>query len=427
MVGGRGVDYPSISCHDSPPREADRAVSVVVSPHPSIDRGRPSALRIAAVVAVAHAMNDAYAAFVPPLLPRIMDRLGLSIALAATVAMTYSIASSLLQPLLGYLADRYGRRAFLVAGPLLSGVFVSLLGWAPSFWTLIVILALGGLGSAAFHPPGASYAVRVGEGKGGGLRYSVFSFGGSAGYAVGPLVAVALVGWLGMKGLWVAMVPAILLTPAFFIALPSGRSERPAHPPPPPAEVLRLLAGPLGVVFGVSALMAWAQRTFLTLEPIIVDQMGGSEALGAVTLSAYLAAQAAGTVAGGYLADRMDRGRLLLGLCALALPAHLAAVGLSPGSPAGLVGAALAGFFGMAVLPPVVVTAQEILPRSAAVGSGIVMGLAWATGSVGVLATGVFADVVGPRTAALATMSVILGAAALAAHPVLRDTRGAEA
>ncbi len=401
-------------------------MSVAAPPYPSTERRRPSALRIAAVVAVAHALNDAYAAFVPPLLPRIMERLGLSIALAATVAMTYAIASSLLQPLLGYLADRYGRRVFLVAGPLLSGVFVSLVGWAPSFWTLIVVLALGGLGSAAFHPPGASYAARVGEGRGSGVRYSVFSFGGSAGYAVGPLIAVGLVGWLGMGGLWVAMIPAILLTPLFYLALPSGRSERPAHPPPHPTEILRLLAGPLGLVFGVSALMTWAQRTFLTLEPIIVDQMGGSEALGALVLSTYLAAQAAGTVTGGYLADRMDRGRLLLGLCALALPAHLAAVGLAPGSFGGLAGAALAGFFGMAVLPSIVVTAQEILPRSAAVGSGIVMGLAWATGSVGVLATGAFADLVGPRAAALATMPVILGAAALAAHPVLRVARGAE-
>ena len=154
-----------------------------------------SPARIAVVVAVVHGLNDAYSAFVAPLLPRLMDRLGLSIALAATVAMSYSIASSLLQPLLGYAADRWGRRAFLVAGPLMSGVFVSLLGWAPTFWMLILVLALGGLGSAAFHPPGASYAVRLSEGKGTGVRYSVFSFGGSVGYALGPVIAVGIVQW----------------------------------------------------------------------------------------------------------------------------------------------------------------------------------------------------------------------------------------
>jgi FSR family fosmidomycin resistance protein-like MFS transporter len=303
-----------------------------------------------------------------------------------------------------------------VAGPLLSGVFVSLLGWAPSFWILIVLLSLGGLGSAAFHPPGASYAVRLSEGKGGGLRYSVFSFGGSVGYALGPLVAVAIVQWRGLEGLWVAMLPIVVLTPFIYFSLPSGRSERTAHLPPPPGQVLRQLRGPLGLIFGVSALMAWAQKTFLTLEPIIVNAQGGSEALGALALTAYLAAQAAGTLTGGILADRMDRRRLLVGLCGLAFPAHLAAVALTPGSPAALGAAAMAGFLGMATLPAIVVMAQEMVPRGAAVGSGIVMGLAWATGSVGVLLTGVLADHVGPQTAAMATMPVILGALALAAQ-----------
>ena len=392
-----------------------------VSPPRTISAGR-----IAVVVAVAHAFNDAYSAFVAPLLPRLMDRLGLSIALAATVAMSYSIASSLLQPLLGYAADRWGRRAFLVAGPLISGVFVSLLGWAPSFWILILVLSLGGLGSAAFHPPGASYAVRVSEGKGSGLRYSIFSFGGSAGYALGPVIAVAIVQWRGMEGLWVAMIPIVVLSPLIYLSLPSGRSERTAQLPPPPGQVLRQLRGPLGLIFGVSALMAWAQRTFITLEPIIVNARGGSEALGAVALSAYLAAQAAGTLTGGILADRMDRRRLLVGLCGLAFPAHLAAVALEPGTLPALTAAAIAGFLGMATLPPIVVMAQEMVPRGAAVGSGVVMGLAWATGSFGVLLTGAFADRVGPQAAAMATMPVILGAMALAAHRGLAAPRGVE-
>jgi len=385
-----------------------------------------SATRIAAVVAVAHGLNDAYSAFISPLLPRLMDRMGLSIALAATVAMAYSIASSLFQPLLGYAADRWGRRFFLVAGLLVSGVFVSLLGRAPSFGWLVLALSLGGLGSAAFHPPGASYAARVSEGKGSGVRYSVFSFGGIAGYAVGPVIAVALVQWRGLEGLWVAMIPVILLTPVFYWNLPSGRSERTAHLPLAPGQALRQLGGPLGLVFGVSALMAWAQSSFLTLEPIIVDAHRGSEALGALVLTVYLAAQAAGTLTGGFLADRVDRRRLLTGLCGLAFPAHVAAVGFAPGTLPSLAAAALAGFLVGAALPSIVVMAQEFVPRGAAMGSGIVMGLAWATGSVGVLLTGLLADAVGPQAALLWTMPVILGAMALAAQRGLAPRRAVE-
>ena len=381
----------------------------------------PSAVRIAVIIALAHGINDAYASIVPPLLPRIMDDLGISIAMAAVLGAAFSIATALPQPLFGYLGDRFGRRTLAVGGMLVSAVFVSLIGFASSYWVLLVLLVVGGLGGAAFHPPGASYAVRLSEGKGGGARYSIFSFGGAAGYSVGPLVAVGLVAWGGMERLWVAMLPALLLAPFFFRGLPSGRMEaRSAAPAPPPSEVLRQLAGPLGIVFGISSAMTFVQRAFLTMEPIIVAEMGGSEALGAVALSVYLGAQAFGTVAGGVLTDRMDRRKLLFRLCA---PAHLLAVWLGPWNGLGLAAIAVAGFLGMSTLPPIVVMAQEMIPRAPGASSGIVMGLAWTVGSVGVMGTGVVADVAGPQTAALLSMPVAGLAALLALHPGLRWMR----
>jgi predicted MFS family arabinose efflux permease len=162
--------------------------------------------------------------------------------------------------------------------------------------------------------------------------------------------------------------------------------------------------------------MAFVQRAFLTMEPIIVAEAGGSETLGAVALSVYLAAQAFGTVSGGLLADRVDRRVLLVQLCAWALPAHVLAIWLGPYGALGLIAVACAGFLGMATLPPIVVMAQELLPTGAGVGSGIVMGLAWATGAAAVLGTGALADVVGPQTATLASMPVILLAVALASR-----------
>lgn len=395
-----------------------------VAAPPAESRATASPMRLALIVAFAHALNDTYASFVPPLLPRIMDELGLSIALAATLAVTFSVAAALPQPLFGYLADRHGRRVFAVVGPVVSGVFVAAIGWASGFWTLVLLLTIGGIGSAAFHPPGASYAVRVSAGKGGGARYSIFSFGGSVGFALGPIVAVGLVQQRGMEGLWVAMIPVVLLAPFVYWALPSGRTEvrdRDRPPPAAPREVLRHLRGPLGLIFGVSATMAFVQRAFLTMEPIIVAESGGSETLGAVVLTVYLSAQAFGTVTGGLLADRVDRRMLLANLCFWALPAHLLALWVGPAGFWGLAAAALAGFLGMATLPPVVVMAQEMVPTGTAVSSGIVMGLAWATGSVLVLLTGGLADLIGAQAATLASMPAALIAVALALHPSLAD------
>lgn len=380
-------------------------------------------MRLALIVAAAHAFNDAYASFVPPLLPRIMNDLGLSITLAATLAVAFSIAAALPQPLFGYLADRHGRRIFAVVGPVVSGIFVAAIGWASGFWMLVLLLTIGGIGSAAFHPPGASYAVRVSAGKGGGARYSIFAFGGSVGFAVGPLVAVGLVQARGMQGLWVAMIPVIVLAPFVYRALPSGRREvreRDRPPPAAPSEVLRHLKGPLGLIFGVSAIMAFIQRAFLTMEPIIVAESGGTETLGAVALTVYLGAQAFGTVTGGILADRVDRRLLLVNLCFWTLPAHVLALWVGPESLWGLATIGFAGFLGMATLPPVVVMAQEMVPTGTAVSSGIVMGLAWATGSLLVLATGGLADVIGARAATMASMPAALVAVGLAMHPSLR-------
>lgn len=380
-----------------------------------------SAASIAGLVALAHGVNDAYASFLSPLLPRIMEKMGLSITLAATLAVTLSLAASALQPLMGYLADRYGRRVFVVLGPLLSGVFLSMVGLAPTFWILVGLLLLGGLGSATFHPPGAAYAVRISEGKGSGLRMSVFSLGGSLGWAFGPLIAVGLVSWVGLQGLWIAMFPGIFLALVLLRLLPPGRSDRSPTLPPSPVKLFRRLRGPLGLLLGISVVGAFAQRVYLTMEPIVVARAGGSEALGAFSLSIYLGAQALGTLAGGYLADRMDRSRLLAGLTLLSFPAHFLAFYLPAGDASALVMAGAAGLLGMAMMPAIVVKAQELLPEGAAVSSGIVMGLGWAIGSLGVLVTGAMGDWIGPREAAMVSMPALLVGTLLALHPALRE------
>ncbi|MBA2634523.1 MAG: MFS transporter [Chloroflexi bacterium] len=377
-----------------PPRATGRARL-----HPS--------LAIALAVAALHGANDAYAAFLHPLLPRIMDKLELSIADAAVLTATLGIAASLAQPVLGHLSDRKGRRLMIVLGPIVSGVFLSMIGLAPSFGILLGLLVLGGLGGAAFHPPAVALAARVTEGKGSGMRHAVFSFGGAVGYAAGPLIAVGLVMGVGLEGLWMAAIPVLLLGGALYRILPNALPETDPDAAPT-LGVLALLAGPLGLLFGISAVSAFIQRLFLTMEPIVMAEAGRSEVTGAVALSLYLGAQALGTLSGGYLTDRVDRRQLLVGLTLLAFPAHFLAFWFPAGSAASLLFAIVAGFLNMAVLPPIVVIAQEIAPGRAGRNSGIVMGLAWATGSIAMLAAGAMGNVLGARAAALVASPLAL-------------------
>jgi FSR family fosmidomycin resistance protein-like MFS transporter len=376
-------------------------------------------LAIAAMVAVLHGVNDAYTAFIHPLLPRLMEKLDLSIALAATLTMTLSLSASIAQPILGHVADRGGQRMLVILGPLATAVFLSAMGLVPGFWSLLLLLALGGLGSAAFHPPAAAMAVRSGGGKKSGIRHAVFSFGGSVGYAAGPLIAVAIVHQAGLEGLWMAVVPMLVVAVVAHAILPP-RAPRMEHAPTPtPARIARLLGGPIGILFVISALGAFLQRLVLTLVPIVVARGGGSETEGAIALTAYLGGQAVGVLAGGLLADRVDRRHLLAGLMVLSLPTHLLAF-LEPIGTTGFAIAAVAGVVNGAALPAIVVMAVEMEPRSSGLAAGIVMGLSWAAGSVAVLGAGFLGDAIGPRAAALVTIPVILIGAALALHPRLR-------
>ncbi|NLG60731.1 MAG: MFS transporter [Candidatus Cloacimonetes bacterium] len=390
--------------------DEERAVASTGRVGSSSDEQTEDATRLAAggttaaavAVAITHGMNDMYSAFLHPLLPRIMDRLGLNVALAATLAMTLSLGGSLVQPAVGHLADRYGRRAFVVIGPAMSAVFMSLIGVAPSFIVLVVFLALAGLGSAAFHPPGSVIAASSGSSSTRGARYSFFSFSGSLGYAVGPLVAVAIVSRGGLERLPYAAIPMLLLLPIVFAVMPSGAHQRRQARHEEPAVSLReALRGPLALVFGISAVSAFMQRVYLTMKPILVAETGGSEQAGATALSIYLGAQALGSLAGGMLADRMDRRHLLLWLSALSMPAHALAFLLPAGSAGALLSTMTAGFLNMALLPPLVLIAQELVPRGESLGAGIAMGAAWAAGSIAVLGIGVLADLIGVLAAAL--------------------------
>lgn len=378
---------------------------------------------VAIAVALLHAFNDAYTAFLPPLLPRIMGELGLSITLAAALVTSLSLGSSLAQPLMGRLADRRGRRALVVLGPITTGVLLSLMGLATGFWTLVAILAIGGLGSAAFHPPAASLAARVGEGGRSGMRHALFSFGGAFGHALGPLIAVALVARGGLDGLWIAMLPVLALGAIAWFVLPPGTSDRILVPQPSVREIGRILRGPLGLVFGISASTAFLMNLFLTLQPIAMAAGGASEARGAVVLSVYLGGQAVGTLLGGLLSDRMDRPLLLAILTAISFPLHLLAFLLPAGGGLALAVAALAGASNMAVLPPIVITAIELAPSFVSTSSGIVMGLAWAVGALGVLAAGAAADWLGPQLAATLLTPVVLGGSWLALRLKRRGVR----
>ncbi|HEX4916019.1 MAG TPA: MFS transporter, partial [Vicinamibacterales bacterium] len=114
-------------------------------------------------VASTHIVVDAYTNIYAPLLPLLMPALGLSYAAAGTLAMCFQMANSVSQLGFGALADRWQPRTLVIIGPLLAVIALSFIGVATSPITLGVILVLGGLGGAAFHPPAAALVYRLAD------------------------------------------------------------------------------------------------------------------------------------------------------------------------------------------------------------------------------------------------------------------------
>src|SRR5262245_53750635 len=111
-------------------------------------------------VATAHLIVDGYTNVYPPLLPLLIPKLGLSLYTAGALAMIFQLAASVSQLGFGRLADRWHPRRLLIAGPIVTVVMLSLIGVAPTTGWLALILIVGGLGAAMFHPPGAMMAHR---------------------------------------------------------------------------------------------------------------------------------------------------------------------------------------------------------------------------------------------------------------------------
>ena len=116
----------------------------------------------------------------------------------------------------------------------------------------------------------------------------------------------------------------------------------------------------------------------------------------------------------------MNRQHILIAASALAVPAHVLAIVLTPASPLAIAATICAGFLNMALLPPVVVMAQEMVPSGTAASSGIVMGLAWAVGTLGIPISGILADIFGPVFAAGWSMPMLLCGTLFALHPSLK-------
>ncbi len=351
------------------------------------------------LVAAAHATNDLYMGFLSALYPVIRSEFSLSLAMIGTVSMVAGMASALSQPLFGALFDRRGLAVSLHLAPLLTAVLISLLSRAPSVPVLLVMLFLGCLGSAAFHPKGASVTPVLSHGRP-EIGMAVFSALGNLGFAAGPtVIAFFIAAWGWRASPWL-IVPAAVVVALLFIVLPPRRIDE--HTRGRSEITLRGLfadragfAAVLRLIF-INFCLTVGLRGLQTFLGIHMTDLGAPVTSVGLLLTATLALGAIVSIFVSSLSRRLGSRVLIVSSVLAGPPLGVAGVLLMP-SP---VGWALIVLSGMALSwsnPVIILKAQRHAGDSPAMASSLLMGLSWGLAGVAMLPLGALGELIGTR------------------------------
>jgi FSR family fosmidomycin resistance protein-like MFS transporter len=359
------------------------------------------------MIAGGHAVHDTFTAFLPPLLPRLIDRLSLSNTAAGSLQAFLSIPS-LLQPFVGRLADRTTLRAVVIAAPATTAILMSLLGWAPGYAVLAIVLFVAGVSVAGFHAVAPAAVGRVsGDRLGRGMGF--WMVGGEVGRTIGPIVVVSALGLVGLRSLVVLSVFGVAASAILWVHLRDAPLERPRTSTPVPwraslAEMRRIML----VLSGIVAMRAFVMMASVTYLAVFLTEEGVSEWFAGASLSIVEAAGVAGALAGGWVSDRVGRRAMLLA-GHLSAPPCLFALLVTDGWMRVPVLVAL-GVTLLSIQPVNMALVQEQFPHARAFANGVYLSMSFAIRSVAAVGFGVVADAYGLRITFAAAAVAMLAA-----------------
>jgi FSR family fosmidomycin resistance protein-like MFS transporter len=314
------------------------------------------------------------------------------------------------QPLFGALADRFGTR-FTGLTLVWTALTFSLVGFVTTFPLLVLLALASGLGSGAFHPMGALDVRALLPAWRRSIGMSIYVTAGTVGVAVGPLIGIFAFHAFGLHGTGLLLIPGVVaggyLLWRMRIAAPSTASARGIVAAMPRAPVFAL-----AVVIGVMMSRSWTVSVFQAFTPTWYQQLGyGPEFYGPLATTLVLAS-AVGTVGCGTLADRYGRRVVILATLVLSAPAILLFTAY-PG-PWAFASAILIGFLAASTAPLMLLMAQQLMVSRAGLASGLVMGLGFVTGAIGIPINGAIADHIGLQWSLMTHVVLVIGTIALA-------------
>jgi FSR family fosmidomycin resistance protein-like MFS transporter len=364
----------------------------------------PFNVRGIALVASSHVVDDLYQGIVPALLPFFVAERQYSYAAISGITLAATVLSSVAQPLFGVWTDKRARRWLIGGGISLAAVGVVLAGYMPNYPLTWIVIALSGLGIAAFHPE-AARAARQAAGRS-NTGMSIFALGGNTGYALGSFVATPVLLAFGLRGTVLLLVPAVVmvgilaryLTPT--LERPTSRGTRPALPTGRDNWPAFLT---LTVIVVIRSILFFGFTSFVAL--YFINHLGTSQATGGAALTTFLVCGALGSLLGGWLGDRFHPLIPIRAGFVLSVPT-LACVLWVDSVPIAFLLTAAAGVAMFLSFSVFVLLGQDYLPNRIGTASGMTVGLGASIGGLANPLIGWLADATTLRTA-LVTLLVL--------------------
>ncbi|WP_034378260.1 MFS transporter [Dehalobacter sp. UNSWDHB] len=338
-------------------------------------------------LSLAHMFNDFYMNYIQTLLPFLVAA-GLGVSKGAFLISAFTVTSSVLQPVFGYLVDQKNQRWLVYVGTIWMAVLISLVGLLKNYSLLILVAALAGLGTAAFHPQ-ASAMVSAVSGNRKGFWQSCFTAGGNVGWALTPLLVVPFVQAYNLVMTPLFILPGVLVAIMLWFSAPRVSSEA-KMAPPPLMPILRSNWFELTKLVFVVALRSLAYFGLMSFLPLYLQKTNVSLLTGSHLLFVMLFCGAIGGVVGGYLSDRIGRKAVIVGSLVLSSPLFF--FFLNTNGFYAYVLLALAGAALLASFSVTVVVAQNIISKNAAMASGLMLGFGIGIGGLGVGLVGILVE-----------------------------------
>jgi len=352
-----------------------------------------------------HAIHDGYQGFLPPLLPLLIEKLSLSKTQAGLLS-SFTLWPSLVQPFLGFIADRKDMRWAVILAPAVTGTVMSMIGIAPSYSFLAVLLLIVGFSTAFFH---AVAPVITGAFSGAklGLGMSLWMVGGELGRTLAPIVAVAAVGYLTLAGLPVVMVAGLLASIIIYFRLRTVTYE-PANGGQAVniARVFRQMQPVLTPVMFLLFARSFISQGMPLYLPTFLTEQGSDLWFAGASLSIMQAAGVAGALLGGSISDFLGRRAVMV--VSTVAASVLFFLFISSSGWVRLPVLLLLGFTNLSVNPVIQAVVQENFPENRALANGMYMFFNFGVNAISVVLMGIIGDRLGLQWAFYLSAGVLL-------------------